>query len=505
MNNNTNKIERREFLIRLSLLASSAAVAGLLPGRAIAAGANVSELSASAAVEAMRNGDMKAEDYARALLDRAQEFARLNAFRTLNREMVLEVARTADKARASGVALGMLHGLPIPVKDSVNTKDLPTSNGTRALRDFKPRDDAAVLKSLFAQGAILMGKTNLHELSYGWTSNNGTFGPVRNPYDQEHIPGGSSGGSAAAVAARIAPLAIAEDTLGSIRVPASMCGLAGLRPTFGRYSDVGIMPLTINKFDQVGPLARSVADLLLFDRAATGDREQVVETPLTGVRIGLSPYFWSGLDPEVERVSNEALRKLRESGATLVWAEVPESAKAMGTALTIISYDVLPGISDFLKEEGTGVTFEQMLEQADEGIQAVMKRFALPPNRPSREVYESMLGQREELRKSVRSYFETKGIVALAFPPIMIAAPRVGEDAEVDINGKKTPLYVAMSRNISLGSCASMASLVLPAGMTSDGLPVGMEFDALMGNDRQLLSLGLSFEKALGYLPGPKI
>jgi Asp-tRNA(Asn)/Glu-tRNA(Gln) amidotransferase A subunit family amidase len=169
----------------------------------------------------------------------------------------LEAARAADKARAAGATLGMLHGLPIPVKDSVNTKDLPTSNGTRALRDFKAKDDAAVLKPLFAQGAILMGKTNLHELSYGWTSNNATFGPVRNPYDPEHVPGGSSGGSAAAVAARIAPLAIAEDTLGSIRVPASMCGLAGLRSTFGRYPDDGIMPLTVNKFDQVGPLARS--------------------------------------------------------------------------------------------------------------------------------------------------------------------------------------------------------------------------------------------------------
>jgi indoleacetamide hydrolase len=505
MNNSTNKIERREFLIGLSLFSSSATISGLLPGRAIAAGANMSELSASAAVEAMRNGDIKAEDYARALLDRAQELAHLNCFRTLNREMVLEAARAADKARASGSALGILHGLPIPVKDSVNTKDLSTSNGTRALGDFKPRDDAAVLKPLFAQGAILMGKTNLHELSYGWTSNNAIFGPVRNPYDQEHVPGGSSGGSGAAVAARIAPVAIAEDTLGSIRVPASMCGLAGLRPTFGRYSDAGIMPLTMNKFDQVGPVARSVADLLLFDRAATGGREQVAGTPLTGVRIGLSPYFWSGLDPEVERVSNKALQKLSDSGAILVWSEIPEFAKAMGIALTIIGYDTLPGISDFLKEQGADVTFEQMLEQAGEGVRAVIKSVALPPNRPSKEIYESMLGQREELRKSVRGYFEAKGIVALAFPPIMITPPRIGEDAEVDIGGKKIPLYVAMSRNIALGSCASMASLVLPAGITSDGLPVGMEFDALTGNDLQLLSLGLSLEKALGPIPGPKI
>jgi indoleacetamide hydrolase len=137
-----------------------------------------------------------------------------------------------------------MHGLPIPVKDSVNTKTLPTSNGTRAFAEFRPKDDAAVLKLLFAQGAILMGKTNLHELSFGWTSNNAVFGPVHNPYDPSRVPGGSSGGSGAAVAARIAPLAIGEDTLGSIRVPATHCGLAGLRPSFGRYPDGGIMPLT---------------------------------------------------------------------------------------------------------------------------------------------------------------------------------------------------------------------------------------------------------------------
>src|SRR5256885_6912318 len=117
--------------------------------------------------------------------------------------MDLEAARTANKAREEGMSPGVLHGLTVPVKDSVNTKDLPTSNGTRALRDFRPKDDAAVLKPLFGQGAILMGKTNIHELSYGWTSNNGVYGPVRNPYDTNRIPGGSSGGSASARAAKI--------------------------------------------------------------------------------------------------------------------------------------------------------------------------------------------------------------------------------------------------------------------------------------------------------------
>src|SRR5215472_4105914 len=405
-------IERREFLVGLSLLTVGAATT-LVPHRLAAAG-NMADLSASTAVEAMRNGDMKAEDYARALLDRAQAVANLNAFRTIDRDMVLQAAQSADKARSAGRPLGMLHGLPIPVKDSVNTKDLPTSNGTRALRDFKAKDDAAVLKPLLSQGAIVMGKTNLHELSYGWTSNNATFGSVRNPYDPQRVPGGSSGGSAAAVAARIAPLAIAEDTLGSIRVPASMCGLAGLRPSFGRYPDNGIMPLTVNKFDQVGPLARSVADLLLFDSVLSGERGQVAATPLMGVRIGISPEYWSDLDPEVERVSNEALRKLSDAGANLVKAELPEAAKpAMRIALTIIGYDSLPAISEFLEQQGTGVTFEQMLEQAGDGVRGVIEGTALPPKRPTKEAYESMLGQREELRKAIRNHFETQAIVAM--------------------------------------------------------------------------------------------
>jgi mandelamide amidase len=499
----TNKTERRQFLIQSCALAAAAAV----PARAARAQTSLHELTAVDAVRAMRNGSIKAEAYARALLDRAAAYEVLNAFRTLNRERVLEAARAADKSRASGAPLGLLHGLPMPVKDSVNTKALPTSNGTGALRDFMARDDAAVLKPLFAQGAILMGKTNIHELSYGWTSNNGVFGPVRNPYDTSRIPGGSSGGSGAAVAARIAPLAIAEDTLGSIRVPATMCGLAGLRPSYGRYPGDGIMPLTENKFDQVGPLARSVADLALFDAAVTGDASPLAATPLKGVRIGVSPdYFLSGLDPEVERVTNEALRRLAAAGATLVWAEIPQSAtQAMGATITIIVYETVPAISAFLEEQGTGLTFDQMLQQASEGTQGVMKAFALPPNRPAQDVYESMLATRKQIREAIQRYFETQGIAALAFPPIMIPPPKIGEEAEVAIRGEKVPLYVAMARNTALGSCASMASLILPAGMSANGLPIGMEFAALNGSDRDLLSLGLSLEQALGPIPGPKL
>ena len=465
------------------------------------------ELTAVSAVAAMRSGEMKSEDYARALLDQARRLERLNAFIAIDREAVLESARNADVMRASGATLGLLHGLPIPVKDSVNTQALPTSNGTRSLRNFRPRRDAAVLRPLFAHGAILMGKTNLHELSYGWTSNNRLYGPVRNPYAEDCTPGGSSGGSGAAVAARMAPIAIAEDTLGSIRVPATMCGIAGFRPSHGRYPNDGIMPLADGKFDQVGPLARTVSDLVLFDAGVTGDAQPVRAMPLKGTRIGVSPeYFLNGLDPEVERITLDALRKLREAGATLVWGEITDIAKSASDCVsTILNHETRSSISKFLQEEEVGLSFDAVFRQASEEIQGFMMKDAFPPGRPSQDQYQAALRRREELRDAIRQYFERLDIVALAFPPILIPPPKIVEASEIDAQGEHSRFAIAMSRNVGFGSCLSMASLVLPAGLTSSGLPVGIEFDALKGNDRQLLAVGLSLEVALGSIKRPAL
>ena len=182
------------------------------------------DLSAADATAAMRNGELTSEAYTSALLKQCEDFSGLNAFITLAPERVMEAARSADLSRASGAELGPLHGLPIPVKDSINTVDYPTTGGTPALRNLMPGQDAELVRLLKQGGALVMGKTNIHELSFGWTSNNLAYGAVHNPYDIERIPGGSSGGTAAAVAARMAPLGIGEDTQGSIRVPAALCG-----------------------------------------------------------------------------------------------------------------------------------------------------------------------------------------------------------------------------------------------------------------------------------------
>jgi mandelamide amidase len=455
----------------------------------------------------MRNGHVKAEDYARALLDRAAALQSLNAFRTLDPEMVLESARAADKRRASGAPLGRLHGLPVPVKDSVNTRALPTSNGTRALKNFRPRDDAAILKPLFAQGAILMGKTNIHELSYGHTTNNLAFGPTRNPYDTSRVPGGSSGGSAAAVAAHIAPLAVAEDTFGSIRIPASFCGIAGLRPSVGRYPAGGVMPIT-PRWDTGGPLARFVADLVLFDSVMTGDTSVVAPEPLRAVRIGLANYFLNDVHPEVSRVTTEVIVKLRSAGAQLVRANVPEDIR-IGSDLTrtIHLYETAANMSAFLVEQEAGINFEGLVSQLSPDLQPLFRDRIVPgaPNAVSREQYEAALAQLERLREAVRRYFVDNDIATLAFPAVRIPPPLIGEDKEIELLGEKVPLRAAIGRNSGQGSCAGLPCLVLPAGMTSAGLPVGFEFDALPGKDRDLLSLGLSLEQALGAIPAPRI
>jgi mandelamide amidase len=462
-------------------------------------------MSAVEAVAAMRGGSMSAEQYALALLEQCERWQALNAFITLDREQVLAAARAADERRKSGATLGPLHGLPIPIKDSINTKDLPTTAGTAALRDFRPKEDAAIVQLLRDAGAILLGKTNLHELSMGWTSDNQAFGAVRNPYDQARIPGGSSGGTAAAVAARMAPLGLAEDTEGSIRVPAALCGVAGFRPTTFRYPSSGTAPIS-PLLDQVGPCARTVGDLALFDAVASGNVDAILPTPLEGVKLGVGRKYWfAGLDEEVERITNAALRKLQAAGVELVEVEVNELADLIErTTWPIEAHDILRALPEYLRDSGARVTFDQVLALASPDVKAL---FALFEAGSSGFVTEGMYAAAVEtylprLRRNFRDCFARTGVAAMVFPVTMTQATLIGED-EVTIGHNKVSFLTAISRNIAPGSTAGLPGLVLPAGLTKSGLPVSLEFDGPSGEDRAMLALGLSLESLLGRLPPP--
>lgn len=463
-------------------------------------------LSAVEAVAAMRDGSFTALAYAEALLARCADGADLNAFITLDPEAVRVAAREADAWRAADEQLGPLHGLPVPVKDSVNTVDLPTTAGTAALRDFHPMADATVVARLRAAGAIVLGKTNLHELSFGWTSSNMTYGPVRNPWDRTRIPGGSSGGTAAAVAAGMAPLGVAEDTQGSIRVPAALCGIAGFRPTTGRYPNDGCAPIS-GLFDQIGPIARRVADLALFDAVMTGDHEPLVVPALDGLRLGIArDYYFAGVDPAVAAVVDSVLRKLADAGVTIIEADVP-GLGALIDAITapVQVHDVVPSLTAWLAASGAGIGFDKMLATVSPDVMAVLERFALPgaPHAISDEYYVTARDVHlPVLRTLFANWFADHRVDAMLLPVTMITATPIGVDRMIRIGDADVPFSTVMGRNIAPGSTAGLPGLVLAAGL-ADGLPVAIELDGPADSDRRLLGIGLVIEALLGVLRPP--
>jgi mandelamide amidase len=493
------------------LLAAAAAAVSARAGaaEALMRSERLTDLSATEAVRRMSRGELKAEAYASALLEHCRAQRALNAFISFEPERVLDDARARDAERRAGAKLGPLFGLPIPVKDSVNTMAYKTTGGTPALRHFRPAADAPVVASLRAAGAIVLGKTNLHELSYGWTSNNLAYGAVHNPYDLKRVPGGSSGGTAAAVAARIAPLGIAEDTEGSIRVPAAFCGIAGFRPTTGRYSTRGCVPIT-PLFDQIGPHARSVSDLALFDSVVANDWAALETKGFKGVRLGVVRDYWfKDLDPQVERLTDLALGRLRDAGVELVEGTMPGLAHLIDLITDQVqNHDVAPELARYLKTYGAGLSVEELIAQASPDIRATFRSDVLPggPNAVSEAAYNAACNVHlPALRRLYQDYFSRAQVAAVVFPAAMVPPPLIGNDATVTTSdGRSLAFETAVARNIAPGSTAGLPGLVLPAGLTDDGLPIALEFDAPPSADRALLALGQSLERALGPITPPK-
>src|SRR5438874_2344626 len=260
---------------------------------------------------------------------------KLNAFITVTSETALAEAQTAERELLRAKRRGPLHGIPVALKDNIWTKRVRTTMGSAILRDFLPLEDATVVRKLRRAGAIVLGKTNLHEFAYGVTSGNPHYGPVRNPWNTDRIPGGSSGGSAAAVAAGLCAVAIGTDTGGSIRIPSALCGVVGLKPTFGRVSVHGVFPLAAS-FDHVGPIARSALDAALvleciagrdpLDATTLARSEKNFRCLLKRKRVGLGrpkEHFWVNLDPEVRKITERAVADFGKSGAEVEEISLP--------------------------------------------------------------------------------------------------------------------------------------------------------------------------------------
>jgi mandelamide amidase len=514
-------IDRRRFL--QAMAASTGVAAGMLVGPAAGAlsgGARRSgtsdlfELTAREAVDALQAGDLKATHYAGVLLGRARSLGYLNTVLAQDPHLVLTAAQAADERWARGETLGPLHGLPVLIKDNINTADLPTTAGTPALAGSRPRRHAVVVERLLAAGASLFAKTNMHELALGITSNNPAFGAVANPYDPTKIPGGSSGGNASAVAARIAAAAIGTDTAGSVRIPAALCGIAALRPTVGRYPRTGsldtvadIVPISFTR-DTPGPMARTVADVALLDAVIAGAEPTLRPRELSGVRLGVDRgNFFSDLDPETETVTRDALERLVAGGAQLVEVEL-HGLQALNAAvgIPVAAFELGLALPRYLEENDTGVTPAELIAAvASPDVRALFALVVGPGAIPEAVYLDALLVQRPTLQALYADAFTRYGIDALVLPATPLSARPIGQDATVELNGQQVPTLFTYIRHTDPGSNAGLPGLVIPAGLTRSGLPVGLELDGPAGSDRALLAIGLAVEQALGRLPAPAL
>ena len=284
-------------------------------------------------------GEISSLEVVRQLLDRSDQLKRLNAFVYLDPEQVLAQAREIDRRRQAGELVGPLAGVPVAIKDVLCVEGEPTTCGSRMLRGFRPPYEATVIGKLRASGAIIYGKTNMDEFAMGSSTENSAYGPTLNPWDETRVPGGSSGGSAVAVAAELTPLALGTDTGGSVRQPAAVCGVVGLKPTYGRVSRYGLIAYA-SSLDQIGPFAHDLTDTALLLSVIAGrdqndatsvpepvpDYVGTLEQPLPSLRVGVVPEFLKeGLDPEVASAVQEAIRIYEQSGATIKEVSLPHS------------------------------------------------------------------------------------------------------------------------------------------------------------------------------------
>lgn len=462
------------------------------------------ELGVAAAATAIRDGDIKAEALAEALIARATAKAGLGAFITFRPESVLEAARKADKRRASGAALGPLHGVPLALKDNLDTADLPTSGGTPGLAGKSPKRNAVIVEALLGRGALVFGKGNLHELAFGITNNNAAFGPARNPYATDRIPGGSSGGIGVAVAARLVPGGVGTDTGGSVRVPAALCGIVGFRPSTGRWSQVGVVPISHTR-DTPGPMARSVADCALMDAAVTGAPPDIAPTTLRGLCIGVPRRgFWENLDPELGDICERALTRLKDAGVALVDVDMSEEMKVDGEAgFPIALYETVHDLGRYLAELGYDLDFAGLAKRAaSPDVNGLLNSLAGEGAVPE-PVYKKAMDQRAAMQAAFRRHFSENGIAAVIFPTTPAPAARIGDDETFLHNGIPHPTFATFIRNSSPGSVAGIPGISLPAGLTKAGLPVGIELSGPVSSDRQLLAIAMAVEALLPRLPAP--
>jgi indoleacetamide hydrolase len=464
---------------------------------------SAADLTLVQARAALRSGTMGCVEYAQALLAQCEAGASLNAWVSQDGDALLRAAAAVDQSGAARGEHQPLAGIPLALKDNIDTLALPTSAGTRALLGRTPPADAPLATALFDAGALLAGKANLHELAFGISCNNAVTGAVRNPWNTALIPGGSSGGSAAAVAARLVPGAIGTDTGASVRLPAALCGVVGFRPTVGRYPGAGIVPISHTR-DTAGPLTRSVADAALLDGVMAGGASALSSVDLRGLRLGVPRRgFFSGGEPGVLAAMERALSTLTAAGVLLIETEVDGLGplnEAIGFPVAL--YEMVQDLTAYLASAGYGLTLADVAAQIGSPDVAGIVGSQLGDQAMPRAAYDQALRLRPRLQAAYAECFARHKLDALVFPTALLTARPIGDDDTVELLGQRVPTFATYIRNVDPGSNAGIPGISLPVGLAG-GLPVGLELDGPAGSDRHLLAVAAAIESSLPAMPAP--
>ncbi len=412
----------------------------------------------------------------------------LNAFITVTALSARAEARTAEAEIARGRWRGPMHGIPIALKDNIDTAGVLTTAASNLFRDRVPNEDAEVVRRLKAAGAIVLGKTNLHEFAYGGSSVVSAYGPVRNPLDRERITGGSSGGSAAAVASGMCLAALGTDTAGSIREPAACCGVVGLKPTYGRVSNRGVIPLSAS-LDHTGPITQCVADAALLLHAIAGydpddptseqravpDFVSALTSPAKTLRVGIArSFFFEGLDAGVASAVEDAIAAVAKRVASVrdVNLEVPTDR-------------TLQSAESFAYHAGFVAKSPELYQPE------TLRRI-----RSGADVSQETLAEKKKdlirLRQDIANIFHTVDV--LITPTIPIPPPRMQELLDHPENLRATELLLL--RNTRPINVWGLPSISVPCGLTRDGLPVGLQISAAAWREDLVLALGSAYERA---------
>ena len=464
-------------------------------------------------VQQLQSGATSSVEVTTAFLDAiADRDPQLGAFTHVDRNAALKDAAEADSRRAAGQSTTPLCGVPIAIKDVLCAMGQPATCASRILKGFHPPYDATVIARLRQAGAVLLGRTNMDEFAMGSSGENSAYGPTRNPWDPERIPGGSSSGSAVAVAARMAPLSLGSDTGGSIRQPAGLCGIVGMKPTYGRVSRYGLIAYA-SSLDQIGPFSTDVGGAALLLEAIAGhdprdstsvDRpvppyRQLIEQPLEGLKIGVPvEHFAQGLDPEIEQVVRQALDVYKSLGAELRDVHLPHSKYAVATYYLIATSEASSNLSryDGIHYGHRSTEFGSLADMYEasrgEGFGDEVKRrimlgvFALSAGYADKYYTKAL-----QVRRLIRGDFDAafREVDLIAGPVSPMAAFKLGEKTSDPLAMYLSDIYT-ISANL-----AGLPGMSIPCGFTTSGLPIGLQLQAAPFEETRLFRAARMYER----------